>query len=497
MSEIKYCSLCGRSEDTAGPMVNLAGMFRICPDCMQKTMDSMTMMTGQNIFNPMMNMSNQNNVKTEDTDENMDEEIPEIDDADMNAEYPEDDVSDEDESKTKEKKSSPYPNIRFINMGDMASMFRPGAQVKNQKKKSKNLKPPIKEIKDIPKPHIIKQQLDEYVVGQEQAKKVLSVAVYNHYKRILSDQKKTEYVEIDKSNVLMLGPTGSGKTYLVRTLAKLLNVPLAITDATSLTEAGYIGDDIESVVSKLLAEADNDVERAEQGIIFIDEIDKIAKKKNAHARDVSGESVQQGMLKLLEGAEVEVPVGASSKNAMVPMATVNTKNILFICGGAFPDIEEIIKKRLTKKSSIGYNATLKDAFDQEKNILSKVQAEDLREFGMIPEFIGRMPVVCSLEGLTDDMLVRILKEPKNAIIRQYENLLMLDEVKLVFEEDALYAIAKKAKEKETGARALRAILEELMLDVMYEVPKDSNIGMVTITRDYVEGKGSPVIALRG
>ena len=297
--------------------------------------------------------------------------------------------------------------------------------------------------------------------------------------------------------MLMIGPTGSGKTYLVKTLARLLDVPLAITDATSLTEAGYIGDDIESVVSKLLAAADNDVERAEHGIIFIDEIDKIAKKKNTNQRDVSGESVQQGMLKLLEGAEVEVPVGASSKNAMVPMVTVNTKNILFICGGAFPDIEEIIKERLNKQASIGFQADLKDKYDNDENLLQKVTVEDVKKFGMIPEFIGRLPILFTLESLTVDMLVRILKEPKNAIIRQYQKLLALDEVNLVFEEDALRAIAEKAKEKKVGARALRSIIEEFMLDIMYEIPKDENIGQVTITRDYIEKKGGPLITMRG
>ena len=274
-------------------------------------------------------------------------------------------------------------------------------------------------------------------------------------------------------------------------------MPLAITDATSLTEAGYIGDDIESVVSKLLAAADNDVEKAEQGIIFIDEIDKIAKKKNTSQRDVSGESVQQGMLKLLEGSEVEVPVGANSKNAMVPLTTVNTKNILFICGGAFPDLDNIIKERLTKQATIGFNAELKDKYDHDKNILSKVTIEDLRAFGMIPEFIGRLPIIFTLQGLDEDLLVKILKEPKNAILKQYQKLLALDEVKLEFEDDALRAIAEKAVKKNTGARALRAIIEEFMLDIMYEIPKDDSIGEVVITRSYIEGTGGPVIMLRG
>ena len=323
---------------------------------------------------------------------------------------------------------------------------------------------------------------------------MISVAVYNHYKRVMTGTM--DEIEIEKSNMLMIGPTGCGKTYLVKTLARILDVPLAIADATSLTEAGYIGDDIESVVSKLLAAADNDVERAQMGIIFIDEIDKIAKKRNTNSRDVSGESVQQGMLKLLEGADVEVPVGANSKNAMVPLTTINTRNILFICGGAFPDLEDIIKERLNKKSSIGYQADLKDKYDKDKDILKKVTVEDLKKFGMIPEFIGRLPIIYSLEALTKEMYIKILNEPKNAIIKQYQKLLELDKVKLCFDEDALLAIAEKAMEKDTGARALRAIIEEFMLDIMYEIPKDRNIGAVTITRAYIEGKGGPVVDIR-
>ena len=274
-------------------------------------------------------------------------------------------------------------------------------------------------------------------------------------------------------------------------------MPLAITDATSLTEAGYIGDDIESVVSKLLAASGNSVEKAEHGIIFVDEIDKIAKKKNTNQRDVSGEAVQQGMLKLLEGAEVEVPVGATSKNAMVPMRMVNTKNILFIVGGAFPGLEDIIKERMNRHSSIGFHADLKDKYDDEPNLIRHVTTEDLRSFGMIPEFLGRLPVLCPLEELTADMLVKILSEPENAIIRQYQALLAMDEVKLTFEKEALEVIAQRALAMGTGARALRSILEDYMLDIMYEIPKDDSIGEVVITKDYVERKGGPQILLRG
>ncbi len=437
-----FCYICRRPERIAGKMIKIPNNICICQDCMQKTFDSMN---GAGFsMNDIQNLGK-------------------------------------------------MPNISMINLSDLQG-FAPNTQ-KLKKKKAKEKKEPAIDITKIPAPHCIKASLDEYVVGQEHAKKVMSVAVYNHYKRVASDAK--DDVEIEKSNMLMIGPTGCGKTYLVKTLARLLDVPLAITDATSLTEAGYIGDDIESVVSKLLAAADNDVERAEHGIIFIDEIDKIAKKRNTNQRDVSGESVQQGMLKLLEGAEVEVPVGASSKNAMVPMTMVNTRNILFICGGAFPDLEEIIKERLNKEASIGFKARLKDEYDKDENLLAKVEVEDVRRFGMIPEFLGRLPILFTLEALTEDTLVRILREPKNAILKQYQKLLAMDEVKLEFEEDALFAIASKAKEKKVGARALRAVIEEFMLDIMYEIPKDDNIGTVTITREYIEKKGGPVIAMRG
>ena len=438
----KVCFMCRRPESKAGKMITLPGNINICPDCMQKSFDTMNQNPGQ--INEMMN--NMNNM----------------------------------------------PNIGMFDLSGLSNQIpnRQRVKKKEEKKKAKEFS-----IKDIPPPHRIKAMLDEYVIGQERAKKVMSVAVYNHYKRVFAPQDGN--IEIEKSNMLMIGPTGSGKTYLVQTLARLLDVPLAITDATSLTEAGYIGDDIESVVSKLLAAADNDVERAEHGIIFIDEIDKIAKKKNTNQRDVSGEAVQQGMLKLLEGSDIEVPVGANSKNAMVPLETVNTRNILFICGGAFPDLTDIIKERLNKTASIGFQADLKDKYDGDKNLLSQVTLEDLRTFGMVPEFLGRLPIVFTLESLNEDMLVEILKEPKNAILKQYKRLLELDEVKLEFDDDALRSIARKALEKDTGARALRSIIEDFMLDIMYEILKDSSIGEVIITKDYIEKTGGPTILLRG
>ena len=459
----KICFLCRRPESQTGKMIDMGGQFCICQDCMQKTIDAMQ--SSGISYQDMLNMS-----------------TPVIQD---------DEGGDEEE---KGKKETKIPNISMINLSDiLGGMGIPRQQVKKKKPKEKQPEKAF-DVKAIPAPHKIKASLDEYVVGQEHAKKVISVAVYNHYKRIVTGM--TDDIEIEKSNMLMLGPTGCGKTYLVKTLARLLDVPLAIADATSLTEAGYIGDDIESVISRLLAAADNDVDRAEQGIVFIDEIDKIAKKKNANQRDVSGEAVQQGMLKLLEGSEVEVPVGAASKNAMVPMTTVNTKNILFICGGAFPGLEDIIKERLNKQAAIGFMGDLKDKYDEDPNLLMKVTVEDLRNFGMIPEFIGRLPIIFSLSALTKDMLVRILKEPRNAILKQYQKLLALDEVELTMDDEALEAIAEKALEKRTGARALRAIIEEFMLDIMYEIPKDENIGSVRITREYIEHTGGPVISLR-
>ena len=519
-----YCAMCRRPESTAGKMVEMPNHMYVCPDCMQRTFDLMQSsgFPYQNMMNvtnmeDLMNLLSQMGIpgitlevtpeqvaspkkesgkKQEKTTEKTEKKSDEAANASasQDAETVEDpEVIDEKSSSTK-RNGFRMPNIGMINLGDIFGMMPNQQRLK--KKKPKEEAEPKKEfdIRSIPAPHKIKASLDDYVIGQEHAKKVISVAVYNHYKRIWADD--SDGVEIEKSNMLMIGSTGSGKTYLVKTLAKLLDVPLAIADATSLTEAGYIGDDIESVISRLLAAADNDVDRAEQGIVFIDEIDKIAKKKNATQRDVSGESVQQGMLKLLEGAEVEVPVGATNKNAMVPMATVNTKNILFICGGAFPGLEDIIKERLNRQASIGFLSDLKDKYDNDPDLLAKVTVDDIRSYGMIPEFIGRLPIIFTLQGLTKESLVRILKEPKNAIIRQYQKLLAVDEVSLTFDDGALEAIAERALEKKTGARALRAIIEEFMLDIMYEIPKDDNIGSVEITRAYIEKTGGPVISMR-
>lgn len=437
----KYCYLCRRPESKVGKLIYMPNNINICQDCMQKTFDSFA--GGGMQFMDLSNMPNMN----------------------MNQFTPVDDIPKK--QKVKKKKE----------------------------KEAKKAEEPELTLSTIPAPHEMKGKLDEYVIGQDYAKKVISVAVYNHYKRVLTDSM--DDIEIEKSNMLMVGPTGCGKTYLVKTIARILNVPLAITDATTLTEAGYIGDDVESVLSKLLAAADNDVEKAERGIVFIDEIDKIAKKRNTNSRDVSGEAVQQGLLKILEGADVEVPVGSGSKNAMVPLTTINTRNILFICGGAFPEIEDIIKARLNKQSSIGFQADLKDKYDKDRNLLQKVTVEDLREFGMIPEFLGRLPVLFALESLDEDMMVQILREPKNAILKQYQKLLSLDGVDLRFDDSAYHAIAKRALEKKTGARALRAIIEEFMLDIMYQIPRDDNIGRVTITGDYIEGTGGPLLEMRG
>ena len=528
----KRCQMCGKTEDEVGQIVSMPPNLEICSECLQKEMDEMDEVLKQfgidmsdvdmvmkDYAKVASDMAKKNNGehhgaskksgkdtgasdgkdgdKTSDSKSSSTTSIKPADSGDIEKKS---DSSDEDADKEDDSSSKSngwlFGLPGFFTGSGSGGPFAMGGG--SQRKKERDPNEPI--MAPVPLPHKLKSQLDEYVIGQELAKKIVAVAAYNHYKRAHAAEKSE--IEIDKSNILMLGPTGTGKTYLIRTLARLLDVPLAISDATTLTQAGYVGDDIESILTKLIQAADGDVEKAEYGIVYIDEIDKITKKSTSGegvggTHDIGGEAVQQGLLKLLEGTKIDVPLSGGMKTPFSRSELLDTKNILFICGGAFPGLEKTITKRLNKSAGIGFGAALKEDFSDRRDIFEEVRTEDLKEYGLIPEFIGRLPILCPMEALDEDMLYDILVKPHDALVKQYQALLGYDDVALEFNDDALRVIAKKALAQDTGARGLRAIIEKFMLNVMYEVPKDKNIGEVIITGDYVEGNGSPIIKLKG
>ncbi|MCQ2752196.1 MAG: ATP-dependent Clp protease ATP-binding subunit ClpX [Coriobacteriales bacterium] len=487
----KKCYLCGKSEGELGEtLVDLTPQISVCPNCLNSEMKKMSNMFGS-MFPPQSFAQAQDEAKKK--KEKDEKSIVEVDGEEVEViegQAVNEDGGDPDSED--ENNNNPFSGFGFFGPG--ANPFNFGAQQPKRKKHDEN--DPV--MQPVPKPHILKSMIDEYVIGQEDAKKTICVATYNHYKRLLAQDRSD--IEIEKSNILMIGPTGTGKTYIIQTLAKLLDVPLAISDATTLTQAGYVGDDIESVVGKLVSVADGDIERAEHGIIYIDEIDKIAKRGMgegiAGGRDIGGEAVQQGLLKLLEGSKIEVPLTGGVKSPFSQNTLIDTKNILFICGGAFPGLDDVIVKRLNKSAGVGFGSALKENYQEDRNILTHVEVEDLKNYGLIPEFVGRLPVISTMEALTEEMLFDILMSPKNALTKQYQALLGYDDVDLAFDDGALEVIAQKALAHETGARALRAIIEKLLLNIMYEVPKDDNIGKVTITKEYALNQGSPIIELK-
>ena len=479
----RRCSFCGKTEEEAGgALVTLPPNTPVCPACLEREVNKMSQLFG---FTMPGQGGNDNNPPRTTTDEKGNQ-IEEVDGEPV------------DGDNANNANNGPFGGwspIGFFTGSGSGSPFGMGAPVQQPKRKEGE---PV--MAPVPKPHELKAQIDEYVVGQELAKKIVAVSTYNHYKRYDATQKSD--VQIDKSNILMLGPTGTGKTYIIKTLAELLDVPLAISDATTLTQAGYVGDDIESIITKLITAAEGDIERAEHGIVYIDEIDKIAKRNGGPegtggGRDIGGESVQQGLLKVLEGTTMEVPLSGGMKTPFSQNATIDTSNILFICGGAFPGLDKIIEKRLNKSAGIGFGSSVRENYEEDRDILKNVKVEDLKEYGLIPEFLGRLPILCTMEALDEQMLFDILVKPHDAIIKQYQALMAFDGVELEFDESALREVARLALEQDTGARALRAIIERFMLDIMYEVPKDDTIGSVTITGEYIKGNGAPIIRPRG